>query len=108
VGLAPWIPERLPLQGLRGRRLDVIHGSWDRYVPGIPGVSATSSRRGFERARALGVEGTYTLIPRAVHGAAVRKPWGAIAHLPRWRAWVDLVGARLALFQQRAGRSGTG
>ena len=30
VGLAPWIPDRLPLDGLRGKRLDVIHGSWDR------------------------------------------------------------------------------
>jgi hypothetical protein len=103
VALAPWIPERLSLDGLRGRRLDVIHGSWDRYLPGIPGVSATSSLRGFERARALGIEGTYSLIPRALHGAALRKPSGAILHLPRWRDWVDLVGARLASFQSLAG-----
>ena len=103
VALAPWIPERLPLDGLRGRRLDVVHGSWDRYLPGIPGVSAASSLRGFERARALGIEGTYTLIPRALHGAALRKPSGAILHLPRWREWVALVGARLASFQSVAG-----
>ena len=44
-------------------------GAWDRYLPGIPGVSAASSKRGFERARALGIEGTYTLIPRGLHGA---------------------------------------
>ena len=62
LGLAPWIPERLSLEGLVGKRLDVLHGSWDRYLPGIPGVSAASSRRGFDRARALGVEGTYGLI----------------------------------------------
>jgi hypothetical protein len=105
VGLAPWIPERMPLDGLRGRRFDVIHGSWDRYLPGIPGVSARSSRRGFERARALGVEGTYTLIPRGLHGAALRRPSGTIAHLPRWRGWVDLVGARLASFQRDAAPS---
>jgi len=55
LGLAPWIPERLSLEGLVGKRLDVLHGSWDRYLPGIPGVSAASSRRGFERARALGI-----------------------------------------------------
>ena len=57
LGLAPWIPERLSLEPLRGKRLDVLHGSLDRWLPGIPGVSASSSRRGFERARALGVEG---------------------------------------------------
>jgi hypothetical protein len=108
VALAPWIPERLPLDGLRGRRLDVVHGSWDRYLPGIPGVSAASSLRGFERARALGIEGTYTLIPRALHGAALRKPSGAILHLPRWREWVALVGARLASFQSVAARDGGG
>ena len=34
LGLAPWIPERLSLDGLRGKRLDVLHGSWDRYLPG--------------------------------------------------------------------------
>ena len=43
LGLAPWIPDRLTLDGLRGKRLDVLHGSWDRYLPGIPGVSAASS-----------------------------------------------------------------
>ena len=59
LGLAPWIPERVSLEGLVGKRLDVLHGSWDRYLPGIPGVSAASSRRGFDRARALGVEGAY-------------------------------------------------
>ena len=85
LGLAPWIPERLSLEGLRGKRLDVLHGSWDRYLPGIPGVSAASSRRGFERARALGIEGTYTLIPRGLHGAALRRRSGAILRLPRAR-----------------------
>jgi len=99
LGLAPWIPERLPLDGLRGKRFDVLHGSWDRYLPGIPGVSATSSRRGFERARALGIDGTYTLIKRGLHGAALRRRSGAIARLPRAHAWVDGVGERLELFQ---------
>jgi len=96
VGLAPWIPDRLELDGLRGKRFDVIHGSWDRYFPGIPGVSASSSRRGFERARALGVEGSYALIPRGLHGAAVRRRSGQILRLPRWRAWVEHVAERLA------------
>lgn len=99
LGLAPWVPDRLSLDGLRGKRLDVLHGSWDRYLPGIPGVSAASSRRAFERARALGIEGSYTLIRRGLHGAALRRGSGAIVPLPRARAWVNGVGARLALFQ---------
>ena len=103
LGLAPWIPERLALDGLRGKRFDVLHGAWDRYLPGIPGVSAASSRRGFERARALGIEGTYTLIRRGLHGAALRRGSGAIVRLPRAHAWVEEVGARLELFQARRG-----
>lgn len=99
LGLAPWIPDRLPLDGLAGKRLDVIHGAWDRWLPGVPGVSPTVSRRGFERARRIGVEGSYTLIPRGLHGAAVRSPKGAIVRLPRWRAWVDGVADRLAAFE---------
>lgn len=95
IGLAPWIPERLSLDGLRGKRLDVLHGSWDRYFPGIPGVSAASSRRGFERARAAGIEGTYALIPRGLHGAALRRGSGAIVRLPRAQAWIDGVAELL-------------
>jgi hypothetical protein len=99
LGLAPWIPDRLDLGGLRGKRLDVLHGSWDRYLVGIPGVSAASSRRGFDRARALGIDGTYTLIPRGLHGAAIRRGSGALVRLPRASSWVDGVEARLGLFQ---------
>jgi len=95
LGLAPWVPERLSLDGLRGKRFDVVHGSLDRYLPFIPGVSASNSKRGFERARALGVEGSYLLIPRGVHGAALRRSSGALVRLPRWRAWVEHVADRL-------------
>ena len=102
LGLAPWIPDRLPLDGLRGKRFDVIHGAWDRFLPGIPGVSPDNSRRGYERARAIGVEGTYTLIPRGLHGAAVRSPFGDILRLPGWRRWVALVGEGLERFQASA------
>ena len=95
VGLAPWIPPRLPLEGLRGRRLAVIHGSLDRALPGIPGVSPRLSRAGFERARALGVAGDYTLIPGAVHGIALR-PFGlGLVPLPRAKRWAELVAAEL-------------
>jgi pimeloyl-ACP methyl ester carboxylesterase len=92
VGLAPWIPDRLDLAPLRGRRLVVFHGSLDRYLPGIPGVSPTNSRRGFERARAQGVEGEYTLIRGALHGIAVRSR-GGLVPLPRARTWARYVAS---------------
>ena len=96
IGLAPWIPEPLDLSPLRGRRLDVLHGSLDRYLPGIPGVSPTNSRRGFDRARALGVEGTYQLIPGALHAIALRARSGRPVALPRAKAWLRGVEAQLA------------
>jgi pimeloyl-ACP methyl ester carboxylesterase len=99
LGLAPWIPDRLSLEPLRGRRFDVLHGSLDRYLPGIPGVSPAASRRGFERAQSLGVEGTYTLIPGALHGIALRAHWGRPVPLPRARTWARLVGDELRRFQ---------
>jgi pimeloyl-ACP methyl ester carboxylesterase len=98
LGLAPWIPDQLQLDGLDGKRLDVVHGAWDRWLPGVPGVSPAVSRRGFERARARGVEGTYTLLERALHGAAVRRPSGELVRLPRWRAWVEHVDLTLGRF----------
>jgi dienelactone hydrolase len=104
LGLAPWIPDRLALEPLVGKRLDVVHGGWDRFLPGVPGVSPASSRRGFEQARALGVAGTYTLIPRALHGAALRRRSGRLVRLPRWREWVEHVAARLQSFQEGSSR----
>ena len=99
LGLAPWLPERLSLEPLRGRRLRVLHGSLDRGLPGIPGVSPASSRRAFERARALGVEGEYTIIPGALHGVAVRAHWGRALPLPRAHTWAQLVADELVRFQ---------
>jgi pimeloyl-ACP methyl ester carboxylesterase len=98
LGLGPWIPDRLDVSTLRGKRLDVIHGTLDRGLPGIPGVSPTSSRRGFERAIAAGAEGTYTTIPGAVHGIAVRGPGGRVLPLPRAGRWAELVAAELDRF----------
>ena len=102
VGLAPWFPDRLPLDALRGRRLRVLHGSLDRSLPGIPGVSPASSRRGFDRARALGVEGEYTIIPGAVHGLALRAHWGHPVPLPRAHTWARLVADELRRFEAQA------
>jgi pimeloyl-ACP methyl ester carboxylesterase len=101
VGLAPWIPDRLSLKPLRGHRFAVIHGKLDRWLPGIPGVSPTSSRRGFERARSLGVEGEYTLIPRALHGIAFRAGESALP-LPGAKTWARHVASELERFQADA------
>jgi pimeloyl-ACP methyl ester carboxylesterase len=95
IGLAPWFPPQLPLEPLRGRRFVVFQGSFDRPLPGIPGVSPSHSRAGFERARALGVEGEYMLIPGAVHGIAIRAPGLGLVPLPRARRWAEMVGAEL-------------
>ena len=99
LGLAPWIPDRLSLEPLRGRRLDVIHGSLDRAFPGVPGVSPALSRRGFERAQALGVPGTYTLIRGALHAIALRA--GRPVPLPRAGEWVNEIAIRLEPFAWR-------
>jgi pimeloyl-ACP methyl ester carboxylesterase len=94
LGLAPWLPDELDLAPLRGRRLDVLHGQLDRWLPGIPGVSPASSRSGFDRARSLGVEGSYRLIPWALHGIAVRAG-DKILPLPRAGRWASLAAERI-------------
>jgi pimeloyl-ACP methyl ester carboxylesterase len=99
VGLAPWFPERLSLEPLRGKRLRVLHGSLDRPLPGIPGVSPASSRRGYDRAIALGARGEYTIIPGAVHGVALRAHRGRPVPLPRARTWARLAAEELRRFQ---------
>jgi pimeloyl-ACP methyl ester carboxylesterase len=102
VGLGPWIPDRLDISGLRGKRLVVIHGALDRWLPGIPGVSPVSSRRGFERAVAAGADGSYTTIPGAVHGTALRAPSGRVVPLPRARRWAELVLVELERFARQS------
>jgi pimeloyl-ACP methyl ester carboxylesterase len=97
VGLAPWIPDALDVSPVSGKRLTVLHGALDRWLPGIPGVSPASSRRGLERARALGTDASYTLIPGAVHGVALRAPWGLLP-LPRAERWAELVEQELRRF----------
>ncbi len=98
LGLAPWIPPELPVDGLHGKRFDVVHGAWDRYLPGIPGVSPGHSRAAWQRARRLGAEGTYSVIPRGLHGCAVRSRRGGLVRLPRWRAWVEHTAAGIERF----------
>lgn len=96
LGLAPWLPDQLDLAPLAGRRLDVLHGALDRWLPGIPGVNPSVSRRGFERARELGIAGSYTLISGAVHGIALRSRGGRLVPLPRAARWAELAAMHVA------------
>ncbi len=98
LGLAPWIPPELDLAPLANRRFDVVQGAWDRWFPGIPGVSPDHSRQGFERALAAGATGTYTLIPRGLHGVAVRARRGGLVTLPGAGRWLDPVSRALERF----------
>lgn len=61
VLLAPWLPEGEPVDGVRGKRVCVLHG--DRDVV----TSAASSARWTERARAAGAEVSLDLLPGAEH-----------------------------------------
>jgi dienelactone hydrolase len=96
--LAPWIPDRLDVAGLRGRRMAVIHGSFDGRLPGLPGVNPKRTLRGLERVRSLGVEVTQTLIRGGVHGVAVHSPFGGLLPLPRAGSWERLVDLEFARF----------
>ena len=98
LGIAPWIPDRLSVDPLRGKRLRVLHGSLDRAFPGVPGVSPELAERGFARALAIGAEGELTLIPGGLHGIAVRAPWGRLVPLPRARRWLELTSAEVERF----------
>ena len=100
LGLAPWIPPQLDVRPLRGKRFDVVHGAWDRWFPLVPGVSAAHSRSGFERALAAGANGTYTVVPRGLHGVALRSRNGSLVTLPRAKAWLRPVSAAIERFSQ--------
>ena len=96
LGLAPWIPDRVDVSTLHGKRLAVLHGSLDRSLPGVPGVSPASSRRGYDRALAQGALGDYTLIPGALHGIALRTHRRGAVPLPRARTWLRHAAAEVA------------
>jgi acetyl esterase/lipase len=99
IGLAPWIPEQLDVGPLDGKRLAVVHGSLDGTIPGVPGVRPTHTLRGLDRVRARGVAVEHTLLRGALHGVAVRAPWGGLLPLPRARHWLELIAAEVARFR---------
>jgi len=98
IALAPWLYSELDLAPLEGRRFAVVHGSLDRGVPGVPGVRPELSLRGYERARALGVDAVRTVIPGALHPIALRAPWGGPVRMPRAGRWEELVDGELERF----------
>ena len=50
LGLAAWLPDELDVADLKDKRLDIVHGSLDRSLPGYPGVDPAHSRRAYDRA----------------------------------------------------------
>lgn len=98
IGLAPWIPDRMDVSALDGRRLAVVHGQLDAWIPGMPGVSPRHTLRGLDRIRERGVEASHTIVTGGVHGLAVHTPWGALLRLPRAKRWAALVEEELRRF----------
>ena len=98
IALAPWLYDQLDVAPLDGRRFAILHGSLDRGLPWIPGVAPELSRRGFERARARGVDASRTIIPGALHPVALRSPGGRTVPMPRARRWAGLVAEELTRF----------
>jgi len=99
VTLAPWLPDRLPVGELAGRRLSVVHGRLDRNLPFLPGVSSSLSRRGYERAVAAGAQpGPYRLVHGGLHAAALRTRADGVVALPGARAYARFVRDELELF----------
>jgi pimeloyl-ACP methyl ester carboxylesterase len=96
VGLAPWIPQRLDVSGLDGKRLSVIHGSLDGKLPLLtPGVAPAQTLAGVERIKDRGIPVSHTVLSGGVHGIAVRAPSGRLIPLPRAGRWTRLVEEEL-------------
>ncbi|MCW2971979.1 MAG: hypothetical protein JWN72_252 [Thermoleophilia bacterium] len=92
VGIAPWLPGELPIAALRGRRLRIVHGTLDGELPLVPGLRSTSARSAVERARAAGVDASFTEVAGALHGLAL--PVGPLlAPMPRARSYAQRVTA---------------
>ena len=99
IGLAPWIPDRLDVATLDGRRVTIVHGSLDRWLPGIPG------RQPEELAARLRADPP-ARDRRHVHDRlrrnprlAVRSRRGGTIPLPRAGHWAKLVSAELRRFE---------
>ena len=99
IALAPWLYPELDVTPLEGRRFAVVHGSFDRGLPGIPGVNPELSLRGYERALARGIDTQRTVIAGAIHPIALRAPWGGgTVPMPKSARWAALVSDELERF----------
>lgn len=98
VGVNPWLPPQLPLDPLVGRRLAVVHGSFDARLPGIPGVNPSMSLAAAERASALGVDVERRVAQGGFHAVALRRRNGGPFALPRANRYRDFVAAQLERF----------
>jgi len=101
IGVAPWLPDALDVAPLAGRRLTVVHGSLDRNLPFLPGVSPGLSRRGFDRAVAAGAAGEYHLVAGGMHALALRGRRGLV-RLPQATAFERRVADAIAVFARDA------
>lgn len=61
VGLAPWLPEGEPVEGVRGRHVRLIHGTRDSWT------SAPLSRAWAERAQPVAASVEWTSLPGVGH-----------------------------------------
>jgi dienelactone hydrolase len=91
VGLAAWLPDGVDLRPLVGRRLHLAHGTLDRTLPGVPGISPRISEAAAARAEALGVPTELTMIAGGVHGVAARGRFTGLLPLPRAGRWARMV-----------------
>ncbi len=91
VGLAAWLPDGVDLRPLLGRSFHLAHGTLDRALPGLPGISPSISEAAAARAEALGVPTRLTMITGGVHGVAARGRWSGLIPLPRAGRWADVV-----------------
>ena len=98
VGINPWLPPRLELEPLAGRRLAIVHGLLDAPLPGIPGVKPAMSKSVCERARALGVDARRETVPIAFHAVALRRRSGGVLGLPGAGSYGDFLARELSRF----------
>lgn len=96
VAASPWLPPELPLDGVRGRPVRVVHGALDGWLPGIPGVPPRHSRAAVDRMRRSGVDATHRTVRGAVHPFALRGPWGRLIPAPGARRRAALIALELA------------
>ena len=100
IGLAPWIPDRLDVATLDGRRVAIVHGVARPLAPRDPGrqpEELAARLRADPRARDRRHAHDR---PGGLHGLAVRsRGRRGSSPLPRAGRWAELVGAELRRFE---------